>query len=124
MNVLFDERVFKSLPRIVLPCGKQFEPLLGTRFIISEYSRHLFLAYFPLCDVITYVYVIFPSHTLIPYLISECRSCSSERKDLLVRSLVLPRPQIGSRRSWWKYGTAQCKNKLQQPSSHVFKLYA
>jgi hypothetical protein len=106
MKVLYDERVFKSLPRIVLPCGTQSEPLCGTRFIISEYSRHLFLAYFPLCDVITYFYVIFASHILIPYLISDCRFCSSERKDLLIRSVVLPRPQIGVRRSWWKYGTA------------------
>ena len=63
--MLFDERVFKSLPRIVLPCGIQFELLWGTRFIISEYSRHLFLACFPLCDVITCVYVhliLTPTH--------------------------------------------------------------
>ena len=45
------------------------------------------------------VYVVFPSHILIPYLISDCRSCSSERKDFPMRFLVLPRPQIGIRRS-------------------------
>lgn len=106
IKVLFDERIFKSLPRIVLPCGTQFEPLWSTRFIISEYSRHLFIACFSLCDVITHVYVIFPSHILIPYLISDCRSCSSERKDFPIRSLVLPKTRIGIRRSWWKYGTA------------------
>lgn len=85
IKVLFDERVFRSLPRIVLPCGTQFEPLWGTRFIISEYSRHLFLACLPLCNVITYV-----SHILIPYLISDCRSCSSERKDFLYGSWYCP----------------------------------
>jgi hypothetical protein len=99
IKVLFDEQVFKSLLRIVLPCGTQFELLWSRRFIISEYSRHLFIACFPLCDVIIYVHVIFPSQILILYLILDCRSCSSERKDFPIRSLVLPRTQMGIRRS-------------------------
>jgi hypothetical protein len=59
VKIVFDNRAFKSLSKIVLRCGQQFETLCGTRYIASQCSRHLFLACHSVCDVTACVYVIF-----------------------------------------------------------------